>query len=264
MTTTLAPAPHITGPARRDAGGRAPAAGPPGLTVLCLPPGQMPLAGYLLRHGPALTLVEMPPDPVPMSAAAAGMWPMPTDLVRRQEESRAAADRALEASANAGFAVDAVETLVPGGLADRLRSLDGSGIGCVVVTGRGPREVRRLARAAGAPVLAVPAGAAPAGGPAVLDAADVERAAAAVARALATEHAVVLAPDDDGTGAVQVARRHGLDATPLAATGKDAGVRAAAAREGILVVADRGGRRTPRALRRALAARRPVLVVPTS
>jgi len=62
--------------------------------------------------------------------------------------------------------------------------------------------------------------------------------------------------------AVEAAERRGLLATPVVAPEPGAVLDTAAAREGIVVVADRPGRRAPALLREALRARRAVLLVP--
>ncbi len=292
MTTTLTPPLPASSPDRRDAGTRSSARAAPGLAVLALPLGRIPIAGYLLRHGPALALAETPPDPVPVSAAAVGVWVLPSELERLEEARGAAAERALEATVNAGFELHAVETLTREQLRGRLRSLRDAGAACVVVADRGAGEGRRLARAAGAPVLVLPRDAAPAGGPAVLDAEEARHTAPAAARALATEQAVVvagspLAPSggpalDPASGelahrlrrrqldaaaqragrAALVAAEHGLRAATAVSLEPRGALGIAAAHEGILVLADAGGWRGPRLLRPALAARRPVLLVP--
>ena len=81
-------------------------------------------------------------------------------------------------------------------MADRLRRLRGTGVGCAVVASRNPREVRRLARTVGAPVLVLPRGALAAGGPAIMAAATAADTAPVAARVLATEEAVVVAGFD--------------------------------------------------------------------
>jgi hypothetical protein len=273
----------------------------PGRTVVVSPAQTLPLAGYLLRHGPALALVESVPDPVVVGSAMGGVVPLPLSRDDAEAEARrhAALDTALRATANAGFDVRAVEDVPPGGLTARLRAVAGTDVTCVVAATRSPRTVRRLARAAGAPVLALPHRAAPAGGPAVFDAADASWAAPAAARALATEHAVAVsayAPAPAATALRRaalpvVARRvealaderlaeelerawsrvdaaawtaedHGLT-TEKAVTPQPGAVPAAArAREGLVVAVDHGGRRPPALLRAALGERRPVLLVP--
>jgi len=189
------------GPAVLRAGAAGPAALPPraprrpapGLTVLAGATDLLPLAGYLLRHGPALALVSEPPDPIVAGAAMGGTFLPPPDPAPAAAWREASLERALRATADAGFAVHAVETVAPGGLGARLRALAGEDVGCVVTASGSPRTVRRLARAAGAPVLALPPRGAAAGGPATVVAGDAARVLPAVARALATEHAAVVA-----------------------------------------------------------------------
>jgi len=274
----------------------------PGLTVLALPAERMPLAGYLLRHGPALAVVEDPLDAIVVGPSLAGGFGAPLfDPAAAAERRELLVARAAQAVANAGFAEPAVEPLSPGSLPARLRRLRGEAdVACVVVGGGGARRVRRLARAAGAPVLVLPAGASAAGGPVVLCGHDADAVAAPAARALATEDAVVVATfgpvrrselmgASSGAAAVGAGRRdpaadlrrrawtvagsradrgmdlcreHGLRARPAVCDVGTTVLDVAARREGILAVADAGDRRVPHLLLDALRARRPVLLVP--
>jgi hypothetical protein len=267
MATTLAP----TAP---SAGTRtapqpllpplAPARPAPGLTVLLGTRETLPLAGYLLRHGPALTLVETEPDAVAVGAAMGG-FALPLYDVDDLDRRRAAlAERALEATEAAGFDTHAVETLPPGDVPGRLRRVAGGTTACVVTTTRSARRARRLARAARAPVLVLPPrDGAPAGGPAVLAAADAARLVPAAARALATEHVVLVGPGTDAAAGA-LPGEHGLVAEAVAGAGPRDVLAAAQEREGLVVLADSGGFRAPALLRAALAARRPVLLVPAT
>jgi len=271
-----------------------------GLTVLALSVDAMALAGYLLRHGPALALVELPQPPLPVGgelgwAAVAGY-----DRVEFEALRSSAIERALLATASAGFSVHAVETLIPGGLRARLRSLRAADVACVVTCGRDARAARALARAAHAPVLILPDRAAAAGGPAVIDAREAERVLPAAARCLATDRATLVAGYDPvPTGTLlrsaahpllvprleEMETRHRRDeledaersvdlaaiiaaeqgvATERAVVAEpDALLKVARSREGLIVAADHGGWRAPRALRAALRERRPALLVPT-
>ncbi len=310
-TISPAPAPDLDAAGARAAAVRplplplaptAPARPAPGLTVLLGTQATLPLAGYLLRHGPALTLIETAPDAVAVGASMGG-FALPLydvdDLDARRQEQ---AERALAATAAAGFDPHAVETLPPGDVVDRLRGLAGDEVACVVTATRSARRARRLARAARAPVLVLPPrDGAPAGGPAVVPEADAAVLAPVAARALATEHAVLVAPYDRvepdvlvrtaahpilapqltglamdaewaaidaawerARAAALVAEEHGLAAEPAVSAEPGAVLAAVAEREGVVVVADRGGFRAPALLRAALRAGRAVLLVPTA
>jgi hypothetical protein len=286
----------VAGTSRRD---RRPA---PGVTVLALELRDVPVAGYLLRHGPAVTVVRPRPDEGELAALALAPMGIPPMGWADAPPAAAAdeAERALEATAHAGFDVLAVERGRAADAPANLRELGARHDVAVTVVGTvTARRARALARTTGAPVLVLPSGAAAAGGPAVMSAQDAELAAPAAARALATEDAVVVAahhPVPAGTvvrtaGAPVVAGRLAalaeelrLEELDAAHAEADAGAEAAAAaglrpepvvvaaplgpaavaagREGLLVVADHGGRRAPAGLRDALRERRPVLVVP--
>ncbi len=271
----------------------------PGLVAIADPARTLPLAGYLLRHGPALALVPDVPSYGAVSAAFGGMA-VPLALEAETDEHRAAVlERAVTATENAGFDLVAAELVPDDRPRARLRALAGEAT-CVVAATRSPGAVRRLARAAGAPVLALPAGAAPAGGPAVVAADDAAVAIGPVARALATEHVTLVAAVepvldvsvlraarhpavaarlaavmherhaqalDDAwwrlDDAAAAAEEHGLVPDPIVVLPRSGALLAAARpREGIVVAVDRGGRCAPAILRRALRERRAVLLVP--
>lgn len=268
-----------------------------GTTVLVSPGTVLPVAGYLLRHGPALAIAPEPYEPMVVSpyAGAALPW-LGADLLERRE---ATLERAAEATAAAGFELTAAESLHPAELRSRLSDLDGEDLACVVVGSRSVRTVRELARASGAPVLALPPGAAPAGGPAVLDAEPAARTIPAAARCLATDHVIAVArrevvptgtvmrraahpvvlpelddpvrrrradASDRVATAVERAKwqatRNGLDAKATITSEPDALLAVAREHEGILVMADTAGRWAPAPLRAALRERRPVLLLP--
>jgi hypothetical protein len=186
----------------------------------------------------------------------------------------------------------------------RLRFLRGEDLRCVVAGTDTPREARALARAAAAPVLAVPSDPAHADGPAVIDAADAARTLPAIARALATDdvaavagyeaadagtlarttaHPLLLPRLEDvaaqrrweGLDAAQhraecataIAREHGFRAGAIeevVVAQPDAVLATARERDGLPAIADPGGWRAPRLLRDALRGRRPVLLVPSA
>jgi hypothetical protein len=180
-----------------------------------------------------------------------------------------------------------------------MRRLAEADVSCVAVAPTSARQVRRLARAARAPVLTLPEDAAPAAGPVILDADDAHLVAPAAARALAAAQAVVVAafePTDAATvarsaahplfvprmhqlavrvereavrdaeqraeGASAVVEEHGLRVLPAVSPGRDAALRAAEERDGVLVIAESGGWRSARRLRAALRTGRPLLFVP--
>lgn len=294
LFTPSAPALDAVTPSR---GPRArPAAG---LTVLAVSADAIPLAGYLLRHGPALALVELPRLPLPVGAELGWAAAPAFDRDELEAVRSSAIDRALTATANVGFSVHAVETLAPGGLRARLCSLRAADVACVVTCGRGARAARALARAAQAPVLILPERAAAAGGPAVIDAREAETLVPAAARCLATDRAALVAGYDPvPTGTLlrsaahpllvprleQLAAQHrlgeledaersadlaaivaaeaGLAAERAVVAEPDALLKVARRREGLVVAADHGGWRAPRALRAALRDRRAALLVP--
>ena len=144
--------PPIDAPVHGEtAGGRGLARPEPGLAVLVFPTDDdLAVAGALLRPAPALALVADPAD----------------------EHARVRAlDGPVEAAAAAGFEVRAAETLPAAALAGRLRALPEAPT--VLVTGTpSAGRAAHLARAAGAPVLAVPPGATAGTGPAVMRAGD--------------------------------------------------------------------------------------------
>jgi len=276
-----------------------PPRGAEGLTVVVAPAGVLATAGAMLRSGPALGLVPTYDDPLVAGALVGGVplgAPDPGELDRVRV---AAAGGALAALAGAGMEVRAVETVPAGEVEARLAALAGEDVACVVVATRSARTARRLARAAHAPVLAVPPGAAPARGPAVLAAADAQRLAPACARCLATTGAALVAGFDPvpvGTLArsaahpllvprllelaelhrwealdaaeheadmgVVLAGEHGLEGHPVLVPEPVALAGLAGERAGVAVVADRGALRTPLVLRESLAAGRPALLVP--
>jgi hypothetical protein len=198
------PAAGVVAPTRPDA--ERPA---PGLTVLALGAGELPVAGYLLRHGEAVTLVDDPPDALVATSALAGVGYVPYDAANMRERREQVVERALSATVHAGFSARAVETVPGGGLVERLRALPRGSVSCVAVSSRSAREVRRVARAAGAPVLALRPGAAAAGGPAVVAATDATWSVPAAARALATEHVLLVTRPER-------ARRRGAGRYPIA------------------------------------------------
>ena len=122
------PAAAVVAPAR-------PAAARPatGLTVLALGTGELPVAGYLLRHGEAVTLVDDPPDAVVATSALAGVGYVPYDAANMRERREQIVERALSATVHAGFTARAVETVPAGGLAERLRALPRGSVSCVAV-----------------------------------------------------------------------------------------------------------------------------------
>jgi len=308
MATTAAPTP-LTSPGPRDLlrqddrrqEGRPPTRPEPGSVVLAIDPGQSALAARLLRCRDALVLVEAPP---PLAAVAGpGLTGLAaTPLLVREEAARAEEEleRALLAAEAAGFAVSAAERLPGAARRRRLERLGAqSGVGCVAVTTRSPRDARGYGRATGWPVLVLPPGAETPAGPVVVPAEDALHVAAAAARVLTSPVAVAVAAHDRVPDATLVrtaghpvavpallrlaARRRreerdeAWDAAETAADELDwAGLRAAPAvrpvadaaldvtreREGLLVLHDRGGLRAPRLLGPALRERRPVLLVP--
>jgi hypothetical protein len=179
MSTSLLLPPRHLEPVRPPAAPDRPTRRAPGLTVLWDPATALPLAGPLLRAGPALALVPAPADP----------------------------DAALEATVAAGFSPQAVETVPRDGLHARLRALAEEEVTCLVVAGAGAREARALARAIAAAVLVVPERPMPAGGPAVFDAGHMTQTVAAAARCLAADAAEpVVAPEPDALITVARAR----------------------------------------------------------
>jgi hypothetical protein len=268
-----------------------------GTTVLIAPSDVLPVAGYLLRHGPAVAIAPEPYEPVVVSpyAGAALPW-LSADLL---ELRQAALERDTDATAAAGFELIAAESLPPADLRSRLSDLAGEDLACVVVDSRSARTVRGLGRASGAPVLALPWDAAPAGGPAVLDAELAARAIPAAARCLATDNVITVSRRDVvPTGASKrraahpiflsesqdlvrrnradasdraarvverakwEATRNGLHASSTIASEPDALLAVAREHEGIVVMADTAGRWAPAVLRAALRERRPVLLLP--
>jgi hypothetical protein len=308
MTTTLETRPAAPQEARAATPAAPQATTPPaarrvapGLTVLAAPADAIGLAGRLLRPSPALALVRGVPDPVLVAGASAGVVLALSERERQRLEAQReeALERALEAAMAAGFDVHAIEAIPLDRLRARMRRLAEADVSCVAVAPTSARQVRRLARAARAPVLTLPEDAAPAAGPVILDADHAGLVAPAAARALAASHAVAVAAFDPMDGAtvarsaahpllvprlhdlaVRVEREavreaegraeraaaiveeHGLRVLPAVSPHRDATLRAAEERDGVLVVAEAGGWRSARLLRAALRGRRPLLFVP--
>jgi len=272
----------------------------PGLTVLLGAPRSYTVPGYLLRHDEALALTPAAPERVMTSSGFDPLPNWPSEPGYCDGLDAAARAEAIEAAVNAGWANSTAETVATGAVLNRLEELRSADIGCVVFNGRRAGRARRLARAARAPVLVLPDGAAPAGGPAVFDARDAPVVARPLAKCLATERAVILAsydPVPEGTllrcaahpmlepELRTMARTHlkanaeaahreagrsraltetqGLEVEAIPTSEPNEPLSTAVEQEGILVLADRGRRFGVPGLRAALRERRPVLLVPT-
>ena len=259
-TVTASPTRPAGRPFVRPPGAAGERPDPPLAVLVQLGDGDVALAAARLRPAPALVLGADAPGV--WSGVAPGGWtPAYLEHVETLERRRAdELDRAFDAAAAAGFDVRAAETVPSGGLPARLRRL-ARGPAVVVASG-GAWRARRLARAAQAPVLAFAPGDVRAGGPAVVTAADARACVAVVARALATDELVIAGrPSPAGEAARALAEELGLR-TQTVGDGAPDVVRIAADRGGVVVSADAGGWRAPRALRRGLRAGLPVLLVP--
>lgn len=217
------------------AGARGLARPEPGLAVLVFGTGDdLAVAGVLLRPAPALALVADP----------------------------AALDGRLEAAAAAGFDLRAAEALPSAAVPDRLRALPEAPT--VLLTGT-PSAGRagHLARAAGAPVLAVAPRATAGTGPVVMRAGDARCCVAPVVRAVAADHLVLVGPPAAGREAARaLADRFGLRVEVVGGHARDAARTLAGELDGLLAVADHDRWRAPRDVAVELGRARPVLVVP--
>ncbi len=263
MTALAAPTTPIAPVELRDRDDSLLARPAPGLAVLAmLPLSDVRLAGRLLRPAPALALVSDPPAPV-IAPPAGVLPPLVPDWLPHLERLRAQAlQRAIRAAGAAGFEVEAAETLLAGQLQQRLRDLPRRPSLVVCGTRRAGR-VRSLARAAEAPVLALPPRATRPVGPAIVAADDAPYCVAALGRALQRDRLLIVGPRTPRRDEARAhAERIGLRVDVVSGTSADAAQTLAGELEGLLVLCDHGTWRTTRTVSERLMARRPVLVVP--